>query len=221
MVAGKRSYTDVASFVVMGCALILTGIVVKREVWPRHTTDVPFRTFASAPELALAGHVLGNNSAPVTIVEFADFECEYCAQAARALAAIRAKTGDSVRVVYRHLPLEGLHLHAREAALAAECAAAEGRFEPYHDLLYRIQDSIGSMSWWEIARRAGVGDSIRFMQCVAQERYAGVVERDLAVARLFHIRITPTLVIGNRLFEGLPPADELERQVRRELRSRQ
>lgn len=214
----RHSVVDMAALVLAGCALLLTGIGIKRELWPQSPPGVLARGFAGAPHVALAGQVLGPDSARVSIVEFGDYQCAFCAEAAVVLNSVRARFGDNVRLVYRHLPLEALHPHARTAALAAECAAQEGHFQPYHELLYQLQDSIGKLSWWEVARRAGMADSVAFLDCVREERHVDVVERDLAAARALNLRVTPTIIIGDRLFEGLPSRKELEQQLNRELR---
>jgi len=94
-------------------------------------------------ELALpaggADHILGTSDAPVTVVEYGDFECPNCKQAAPAVKLLLQRFHGRVRFVYRHFPLEEVHPHALQAALAAETAAAQGRFWPMHDLLFENQ----------------------------------------------------------------------------------
>ena len=87
-------------------------------------------------------HVLGNPDAPVTVLEYADFECPYCAAAAPVLKQLVEESDGRVRLVFRHFPLAGNHPHALTAALAAEAAGAQGAFWPMHDLLFARQDRL-------------------------------------------------------------------------------
>src|SRR5687768_9434569 len=91
-------------------------------------------------ELALpvgsADHILGTSHAPVTLVEYGDFQCPNCKQAAPAVKLLLQRFHGRVRFVYRHFPLEEVHPYALQAALAAETAAAQGKFWPMHDLLF-------------------------------------------------------------------------------------
>jgi len=84
-------------------------------------------------------HILGPSHAAVTVVEYGDFECPNCKQAAPAVKLLLARFTGRVRFVYRHFPLEGVHPHALHAALAAEAAAGQGRFWEMHDLLFKNQ----------------------------------------------------------------------------------
>src|SRR5258705_12359078 len=96
--------------------------------------------FALAVPVGPADHVIGPANARVTVVEYGDFECPNCKQAASALKQLAARFGDGVRMVYRHFPLETAHVHALLAAEAAECAGAQGKFLPMHDLLFEHQN---------------------------------------------------------------------------------
>src|SRR5207248_8644999 len=86
-------------------------------------------------------HVRGPDDAPVTLVEYGDFECPYCGQAEPVVRALLADFGD-LRYVWRHLPLADVHTHAQLAAEAAEAAAEQGSFWEYHDLLFQHQDAL-------------------------------------------------------------------------------
>src|SRR5258705_13864888 len=87
-------------------------------------------------------HILGNENAPITLVEYGDFECHYCAQAFPILKQVIGRFPDDLRFVFRHAPQTRLHPHAELAAEAAEAAAAQGRFWPFHDRLYTRRDPI-------------------------------------------------------------------------------
>src|SRR5438067_4435732 len=94
------------------------------------------RKFELAVPVSAVDHALGASHAPVTVVEYGDFECPNCKQAAPAVKLLLEHFAGRVRVVWRHFPLEEVHPHALQAALAAEAAAAQGKFWPMHDILF-------------------------------------------------------------------------------------
>src|SRR5258707_5783325 len=102
----------------------------------------PHHKFELAVPVSAADHVLGASHAPVTIVEYGDFECPNCKQAAPAVKHLLTRFAGRVRVVYRHFPLEEVHPHALHAALAAETAAGQGKLLPMHDLLFENQSHL-------------------------------------------------------------------------------
>jgi len=216
----RQSPSDIAAIGLFGCALILTTLVVKREVFPSSPAEVATRRVFPAPKLLLAGRTIGPDSAPVTIVEFSDFQCPFCAKALPVLDSVRAKYPRDVKIVYRHLPLETLHPHAWTAALASECAGDQGRFQQYHDILFRVQDSIGRIDWGVLANRAGVSDTEAFALCLKKERHTNAIERDVLVARGLGLRGTPVFVIGEELVEGAPSVAWLSRRIDRSLAKR-
>src|SRR5712692_11559947 len=97
------------------------------------------RKFELAVPVSGADHALGPSHAAVTLVEYGDFECPNCKQAAPAVKLLLERFTGRVRLVYRHFPLEEVHPHALQAALAAEVAAGQGKFWPMHDLLFDNQ----------------------------------------------------------------------------------
>src|SRR5579863_9446377 len=99
-------------------------------------------SFDLAVPLQPSDHVLGPIHAPVTLVEYGDFECPNCKQAAPAVKLLLERFAERVRVAYRHFPLEEVHPHALAAAEVAECAGGQGRFWPMHDALFEHQDHL-------------------------------------------------------------------------------
>lgn len=212
----KLQVVDAASVVLALCAVALTGTYLAREFGqdrePQADDRIVVRKIRPTAEL-LRGESLGSSTASFAIVEFADFQCEFCAQARLVLEALRKKHPDDIRIVYHNLPLERVHPLARTAALAALCASTQGRFEFYHDLLYALQDSIGKITWAALAARAGVPNLPAFRACVEDRRYESLVERDLSLAARFGIRYTPTIIVGEDLIQGVPNAVDLEERL--------
>ena len=159
-----------------------------------------------------SGIRLGDSLAPITIVEFADFECPFCGRFHSSFVAAKQVFGDRLALVFFHFPLM-MHRFARPAAKAAECAQAQGRFAEYHDLLYAKQDSLGLKPWLAFARDAGVRDTSAFQRCLADTTAMVRVAEDLALGNRIGVEGTPTIVInGWRLV--VPPYDSLPEVIR-------
>ena len=206
------------------CAVILTGLRVSEFVAER-TNAVP--THSTSPivvagweRYATVGHRLGPIDAPATIVVFADFECPYCAVlATSALPKLRARYPTQVVVVYRHFPLRG-HRFAYPAARAEECAARQNRFDAYHDQLFARQDSLGLLTFMEIARAAGVPDLGAFAKCDSTSGAVESIELDLRAAKELGAHVTPTVLMGGRMYSGAPSLPILDSLVADVLRKK-
>lgn len=199
------------------CALVVSAAVARREFFPSPAVaaqpDTEPRPVENRAEIAAAGQRMGPVGAPVQIVEFSDFQCPFCATFSATLRTLRAKYPDRVAVLYRHAPLDAIHPHARRAALASECAAEQGRFEPYHDRLFAQQDSIGVKPWARFAAEAGVPDTAAFSRCVRDERLMPNVARDADLAKKTGINVTPSIVIDGTLIPGALSEAELEKWI--------
>jgi len=158
---------------------------------------------------------LGSPDAPVVVEIWSDFQCPYCGLAARNLKTIEdeyVKTG-RVRLVYRHFPFIGEE--SRWAAQASECAAAQGKFWTYHDLLFAHQKGENEGNFLpgrlrELARQAGL-DEEEFKRCFQEERYASVVTEEFNQGRARGIRATPTFFINGQMIEGALTPEQLRR----------
>ena len=198
------------------CAITVSGAAAKRTFFSPVQDDGVVEV-ENWRELADAGNRMGPADAPVVIVEFSDFQCPYCKQAADLLAGVRERYPGQVAVVYRHLPLQG-HRYADRAALASECAAEQGAFEAYHDALFARTDSIGVTGWDRYAERAAVRDTARFRECVDSQRLFPRVEADLRVARRLGFNGTPAFIVNGKSFTGSVPVGGWDAWVKRALR---
>lgn len=218
----KRKLPDLATGLMVCCALVITAAVARREFFPAPAAaeepDMKPRPVRNAAQLSAAGQRMGPAAAPVQIVEFSDFQCPFCATFAGTLRKLQAKYPDRVSVLYRHYPIQQLHPYARTAGLAAECAGEQGRFEAYHDQLFAQQDSIGTRQWERFAMDAGVPDLDAFTRCVREERHLARVDRDARLAEKTGIRVTPSIIIGDTLIPGALPEAELEKWITRSRR---
>ena len=204
---------DIATIVLALCAVVITGLVVRKEL----RTDAPRprepREIAGWETMAGSGHRMGPEDAAITILEFSDFQCPFCARVQHALETVRARHPDDVAIVYRHLPLEAIHPWARAAANAAECAAEQGRFREMHDALFAAQEEIGATPFEEFSRRARVEDVAGFTRCLDDRRYDQRVAADAGTARRAGLDGTPSIIINGTLLPGTPTADELLRMA--------
>jgi len=187
--------------------------VTPEEVRKRHPEF--YRWYATRPMvdpglLPPPEHVKGPADAPFTIVEFSDFECTYCAKAFRDLQELERLHGGSLRIVFHHFPLDAacnprvqgrLHRNACLAAIAAECAAREGRFWAYHDLLFDAQGRLGREDL--ITHAAGLGiDRAAFTTCLDDPDPAARVRADAEAGGRLGVKSTPTLILNGRAVEG-------------------
>jgi protein-disulfide isomerase len=140
-------------------------------------------------------YALGPQSAPVTLVEYGDYECPYCRQLHPIMREIMKRTED-VRLVYRHFPISKLHPHALKAAEAAEAAGAQGRFGELHNLLFEQDRPLDDETLARLARRAGL-DIERYTKEMAAGLYAKKVEEDFKTALYGGgVTGTPTLYLN-------------------------
>lgn len=166
----------------------------------------------AAPVDAERDHIRGRSDAPVTMVEYGDFECPYCGQAEPVVRALLADFGD-IRYVWRHLPLTDVHSHAQLAAEAAEAAAAQGAFWRMHDLLLERQDALRASDLVRYATEIGL-DAQRFQRDLRQRIGAARVAEDVESADLSGVAGTPTFFINGRRHHGAYDIAHLTTAVR-------
>ena len=153
-------------------------------------------------------HVRGSLDAPVLMVEYADFECPYCAQAYSVVKTVENDLGDLLAVVFRHFPLATVHPHAQLAAEAAEAAGAQHRFWNMHDALFEHQSRLEPEALVGYASMLRL-DRTRFAQDLAEHRYAGKVREDFLSGVRSGVSGTPTFFINGVMHSGFDPTSLL------------
>ena len=173
----------------------------------------------SAPRVTVAvdpQRVKGNPDAPVTIVEFSDFECPYCRQAEPTLAKVTAEYGDKIRIAYRDLPLSNIHSRATPAAEASRCAAEQGKFWPYHELLFKEPVRLGESDLTEYAETVKL-DMGQFKSCVDGAKFRQQVQSDYQDGLRAGVNGTPAFFINGVALIGSQPLNEFRQTIDREL----
>jgi predicted DsbA family dithiol-disulfide isomerase len=171
-------------------------------------------------DIATAGHPSrGAANAPVTIVEFSDFQCPFCGNLFPVLKEIEKKYADTLRVVYRQFPLTSIHPYAQKAAEAALCAKDQNKFWEYHDSLFENQNDLTVESLKSRAANLKL-DTAAFNACLDSGKQNAAIRKDIADGNKAGVTGTPALFINGRphredsSFEGLSKAidEELQRK---------
>ena len=144
-------------------------------------------------------HVLGLGDAPVTLVEYGDYQCPYCGRAQRVLAEVLERVGDTVLFAYRHFPLSQIHRHATLAAQAAEAAGAQDRFWEMHRMLFEHQDALAPDDLNSYAKEIGL-DVGRFAQDLRTQVHLPAVRSDFLSGVRSGVKGTPTFFINDEQF---------------------
>jgi len=159
--------------------------------------------------------VRGNAAAPVTILEFSDFQCPYCVRSRPTVAKIRETYGDKVRWAFRHFPLD-FHDKAEKAGEAAACAGDQGKFWEMHDRLWASTQKLSVPDLKEHAVALGL-DAAAFDECLDSGRHAGLVERDEEAGQGYGVSGTPAFFVNGRPLVGAQPFEAFEQVIDDEL----
>jgi protein-disulfide isomerase len=148
---------------------------------------------------------IGPADAPVTIIEFSDFQCPYCARfQSQTLPQILSNYGDRVRFIYRDFPLTGLHENALKAAEASECADEQGAYWKYHDLLFQNQSALDDASLKNYAASLGL-DTAAFNECLDSDKYMSEIQKDYQDGIAAGVQGTPAFFINGMPLSGAQP----------------
>jgi len=169
-------------------------------------------------ELAQEDKIEGDPNAPITIVEFSDFECPFCSRFySQTLIQLRTEYIDTgkVKLIYRDFPLS-FHPEAQPAAEAAECANEQGKFKEYHDMIFENQSQIGDATYKRWAAELGL-DTEQFNSCVDEGKYRAEVQADFAAGQAAGVSGTPTFFINGQKIVGAQPFSVFQQIIDAEL----
>jgi protein-disulfide isomerase len=153
------------------------------------------------PPVSEHDHIQGPASAPITLVEYGDYECPYCGAAYPIVQEVQRRLGDRLRFVFRNFPLTNAHPHAEHAAEAAEAAGAQGKFWEMHDYLYEHQRALADQSLAEYADAVGL-DPEQFDRDMTSQTFADRVRADFMSGVRSGVNGTPTFFINGQRHNG-------------------
>lgn len=154
-----------------------------------------------ASDVTEQDHAQGPADAPITLLEFGDYECPDCGNAYPVIKRLIAELGPRLRFIFRNFPLSNVHPHASVAAQAAEAAAAQGKFWEMHDLLYEHQKDLADIEMSKFALRIGL-EIYRFDADLASERFARRVTADYESGVRSGVTGTPTFFVNGMRYVG-------------------
>jgi protein-disulfide isomerase len=154
--------------------------------------------FKLTAPVSAVDHVLGSEHAPVTLVQYADFECPNCKQAAPAVKLLLERFAERVRIAFRHFPVEEVHPHALLAAQAAECAGGQGQFWPMHDLLFEHQLHLKTNQLHGYAEQLRL-DMARYSAEMDDQVYLQRIREHQQSGRDSGVRGTPTFFVNGKI----------------------
>jgi protein-disulfide isomerase len=153
------------------------------------------------PPVSSRDHIEGSGNAPVTLVEYGDYECPHCGRAYPIVKAVQHRLGNQLRFVFRNFPLKNIHPHAERAAESTEAAAAQGHFWKMHDALFAHQEALGDKDLLRYAEAIGL-DRTRFERELKGGTYKPRVHEDFMSGVRSGVSGTPTFFINGRRYEG-------------------
>ena len=159
-----------------------------------------------------AARVLGNPNAPVTIVEFGDFQCPYCQKTEATLREVLSKYDGRVKLAFRDFPLVEIHARAEKAAEAARCAGEQGKFWEYHDSLFADQSKLDEASLIIRAQTLKL-DEAAFKSCVGSGKFTRDIEADRQEGNKVGVSGTPAYFINGVFLSGAQPLQEFEKII--------
>lgn len=214
-----KSTTDlVFSICLTLAAVCVATAVVHKEFFAKASADasaVPVDSPVLIPEwqaISAGGIHFGPTEPSVVVTVFSDFECPFCRAFHQTLQSVREQQPGLVEVSFVHYPLS-YHRFARPAAKAAECAAIQGHFESFADVVFGRQDSLGLVSWTHLARLAGVKSLDEFDSCVAGATTFARIDSGVATGKRLRLQGTPTVLINGWRLPGAPDSAELQAMI--------
>jgi protein-disulfide isomerase len=202
----------IPSFPADRCKQMLAGYDgVIGELREMEEANAPISADLAQRQIAGDGPGFGPKDAKLTIVEYSDFQCPYCGRAASVVTKVKEKYGQKVRFVFRQFPLS-MHPEAGLAAEAALAAHAQGKFWPFHDLLFQHQRELDRASLEKYAKEAGL-DLGKFKKALDEHTFAEAVKADQKLGTEGHVSGTPSMFIGTERVANATDFDSLAKQI--------
>jgi protein-disulfide isomerase len=191
----------------------------RQEYMDRLQTEANVSILLNRPRVEIAPdpeRLEGSADAPVTIIEFADYECPFCQEARQTVSTVMRKYKGQVRLGFRDFPLRQIHQRAEQAAEASRCAAEQGKFWQYHDRLYANQTRLDPDALREHARATGL-DLEPFENCLTSGKFVAAIESDLQAGVRAGVSATPTFYVNGVPLIGVQTVGAFEKIIDSEL----
>ncbi len=184
------------------------GLIYMQNLVAKETKSNPVELYLkrpTAPKLEFAAKgdpTWGKDDAPVTIIEFSDFQCPFCAKGKDRVVQLKKEYGKKIRIIYKNLPLP-MHPDARPAAEAAMCINDQGadKFWKFHDILFENQQKLSEADLKGYAKKVGA-DEKKFEECFKAKKFASVIDASMEEARKFGVNSTPSFFVNNQPIRG-------------------
>ena len=165
--------------------------------------------------LITEGMTKGSKNSPVTLIEYSDYECPYCARAEATIKDVLDEYGSKIYFVYKDFPLP-FHNNAQKAAEARRCALEQGQYWEYHDALFKNQQSLDTNSLKTYAKSLGL-DEAKFSECLDSNKYTEKVKQDMEEGQSKGVTGTPTFFVNGKMLVGAQPFDAFKEIIDKEL----
>lgn len=199
----KFERENIFTGILVMCALIITGMVIFQFFQSKDfESSIVDREVDSWEEISLVAYRKGVTKAPIQIIKFFDYSCPYCKEVDPVLNDITKKYSDQISIVYNHFPLDEFS-NTFKAAVASECAANQGRFMDYHNLLFINQDNLETLSFDSLAIEAKVQDISLFKECRESDEAKDIIRKSVSIANDLGIGGVPTFLINDKIVPGV------------------
>ena len=165
--------------------------------------------------LITEGMTKGSKNSPVTLIEYSDYECPYCARAEATIKDVLDEYGSKIYFVYKDFPLP-FHNNAQKAAEASRCALEQNKYWEYHDALFKNQQSLDTNSLKTYAKSLGL-DEAKFSECLDSNKYTEKVKQDMEEGQSKGVTGTPTFFVNGKMLVGAQPFDAFKEIIDKEL----
>ena len=222
---GAPKHTTFSALIAGLPLMFIAGLFVGFQLWGKPNVQADLAAGSASAEvpryeiqISADDPVIGSENAPVTIIEFSDYECPYCQRYhSQTYQQILSTYGDQIRYVYKDLPLSSIHPNAVSAANAAHCAYEQNAFWEYHNLLFSMQLGLSDNAYNGYAQQLGL-DAASFEECLNEGRYIETVMQDTSILTAINAPLsTPTFFINGQYLAGAQPFSEFARLIDAEL----
>lgn len=189
---------------------VILGVLFAWRLWGPQQLPAPNAYLVRRDEALLDGDRLGRVDVSPSVVVFSDYECPACRTLDANLDTLIRESDGALSIVVRHYP-GPQNDYSKAAARAAICASVQGVFPLYHRNLFALQDSLGALSWSQIAQRSSVPDLSAFARCLEDSSVTNRLYRDLGSGMALRLAGTPAVIVGTRLYIGALPTSILRR----------